>query len=119
MSRVKAGAVQALKEEMERKMEEVRESNEKERKEIKETHEKEKKEIKETYEKEKKELKAHWEEDTKKKLASSEKDKQVSDNLRYKQAGFCAVNFDERILNAGQNRIILHFSHKKMYAIVL
>ena len=82
MSRVKVGAVQALKEEMERKMEEVRESNEKERKEIKETYEREKKEIKETYEKEKKELKAHWEEDTKKKLASSEKNKQVSDNLR-------------------------------------
>ena len=55
MSRGKAGAVQTLKDELERKLDELRE----------------------THEKEKTEMRAQWEEETNKKLQSCDKDKQV------------------------------------------
>ena len=55
MSRGKAGAIQTLKDELDKKLEELKES----------------------HEKDKKKLHAQWEEETKQKLMSSEKDKQV------------------------------------------
>ena len=55
MSRGKAGAVQTLKDELERKLDELRE----------------------THEKEKTEMRTQWEEETNKKLQSCDKDKQV------------------------------------------
>ena len=63
MSRGKAGAVQTLKDELDRKLDELKETNERE----------------------KKEMRVQWEEETNKKLQSCEKDKQVIlvlDNLQ-------------------------------------